>query len=55
MKVSFKKLRSNCNPTYLGSWNPEDEGLKPAQANNSRDPHPQNNQSKNELGVWLKQ
>jgi hypothetical protein len=35
-----------CNPSYLGSWECEDHGSRPVQANSSQDPHLQINQSK---------
>jgi hypothetical protein len=34
------------NPSYMGGWDPEDHGLRPAWANSSWDPHLQKNQSK---------
>jgi hypothetical protein len=39
---------------YNPSWDWEDHGLRPAHTNSSRDPHLQNNYSKNGLEVWLK-
>jgi hypothetical protein len=37
-----------CNPSYMGVWDQEDCGLRPAQANSSWDSNLQNNQSKME-------
>jgi hypothetical protein len=33
-------LAHACNPSYLGGWNKEDHGSKPAWANSSLDPSP---------------
>jgi hypothetical protein len=35
-----------CNPSYLGGWNLEDHGLRPAWANSTQDSISKNNQSK---------
>jgi hypothetical protein len=34
-----------CNPSYLGGWDQENRGLRPAQENSSQ-PHLQNDPSK---------
>jgi hypothetical protein len=39
------------NPSYLGGWDGEDHGLRPAWADTSQDPHLQNNQSENGQSV----
>jgi hypothetical protein len=37
-KVCWVLVAHTCNPSYSGGRNQEDHGLKPAQANSSRDP-----------------
>jgi hypothetical protein len=44
-----------CNSSYLGSWDQEDRGLRPAQANSSQDSHLQNKLEQNGLVVRFKQ
>jgi hypothetical protein len=39
-----------CNPSYSEGWDWEDFGSRPAQANSSQDPHPQNNQRNTRTG-----
>jgi hypothetical protein len=43
---SWLPVAYSYNSSYLGDWDQEDHGSRPAQANNSLDPHLQNNQSK---------
>jgi hypothetical protein len=43
---SWAPVAYTCNPSYLRGWDWEDGGSRPAQANSSRDPHLQNNQTK---------
>jgi hypothetical protein len=44
----------NCNPSYAGSRDLEDLGLKPAQANSSPDPISKKPITKIELVEWIK-
>jgi hypothetical protein len=45
--MSWVPVAHNHNPSYLEGWDLEDHSSKLAQANSSRDPHLQNNLSKN--------
>jgi hypothetical protein len=56
-KVSFASqapVAHTCNPSYLGGWDGENRGSKPAQANNLKDSLSQTSEQ-NGLQVWLKQ
>jgi hypothetical protein len=42
-------VADSCNPSYLGGWGREDQGLRSAWANSQETP------SQNGLEAWLKQ
>jgi hypothetical protein len=44
----------SCNPSYSGGRDQEDHGLKPAQANSSKDPIMKKLITKKGLVEWLK-
>jgi hypothetical protein len=53
--ASWLPVAHTCNPNYLGDWDSEDCGLRPAYENSLRDtPHLQNKQSKDGLQSCLK-
>jgi hypothetical protein len=52
--LSWALVTHTCNPSYVGGWDREDRGSKPAQMNTSWD-YLQNNQSKTDMDGWLKQ
>jgi hypothetical protein len=49
MKAARHHLIYTCNPSYSGSRDQEDHGLKPAWANSSRDPISEKLNTKKEL------
>jgi hypothetical protein len=52
--LSWVLVAHNCNPSYSGSRDQEDRGLKPPQANSSRDPISKIPDTKKGLVEWLK-
>jgi hypothetical protein len=51
---SWAPVAHSCNPSYSGDRHQEDCGLKPAQANRSKDPISINPSQKIGLVEWLK-
>jgi hypothetical protein len=46
-------VAQDCNPSYLGGWDPEDHSSRPALANSSPDSISKIIREQNELEVWL--
>jgi hypothetical protein len=51
---SWALVAHTCNPSYSGGRDQEDQGLKTAQANSSRDPILKKTITKKGLVEWLK-